>query len=113
MIETPRLLTLTESASHRMLDWVEQTEEAIGVRVSTKKSGCSGYSYQIEICCDLNTSDWLEEHQTLRVYIDQSSIKQVSGMEIDCVQEGLNRSLVFNNPNAINVCGCGNSFGIK
>jgi iron-sulfur cluster assembly protein len=37
----------------------------------------------------------------------------VRNTEIDYVKEGVNGVVRFNNPNAVNECGCGESFSVS
>jgi Fe-S cluster assembly iron-binding protein IscA len=36
----------------------------------------------------------------------------VQGTEVDYATEGLNSTIKFNNPNAQDLCGCGESFSV-
>jgi len=46
-----------------------------------------------------------------RIVVDAASLPYVQGTTLDVVQEGLARRLRFANPNALQTCGCGESFG--
>lgn len=81
------------------------------IRLSLKVSGCTGYKYVIDevqssekddICINLDNG--------VVLYVDAENLSALRGMEIDYVQEGLNKNLVLNNPNVTNACGCGESF---
>jgi len=48
----------------------------------------------------------------VRVVIDRASLPFVQGTRVDLVQEGLARRVRFDNPNARQTCGCGESFGV-
>jgi iron-sulfur cluster assembly protein len=47
----------------------------------------------------------------VRIAVDPASLPRVQGTTVDLVQEGLARRLRFDNPNARQSCGCGESFG--
>ena len=47
----------------------------------------------------------------MRVAVDALSLPYLQGASVDLVQEGLARRLRFDNPNAQQRCGCGESFG--
>ena len=49
----------------------------------------------------------------LTVYVDVGSMPYLRGTELDMVQQGVNRTLQFNNPNVSVACGCGESFDIS
>lgn len=40
-------------------------------------------------------------------------LEYLKGTEIDCIKEGLNEQLKFNNPNVKSACGYGESFKIE
>ncbi|RMD49011.1 MAG: iron-sulfur cluster assembly accessory protein, partial [Ignavibacteria bacterium] len=45
-------------------------------------------------------------------FVDGKSLFYLSGTELD-FSDGLNgKGFVFNNPNAVKTCGCGESFGV-
>lgn len=87
---------------------------AQAVRLSVKQSGCTGYSYVVDLVSEARPDDVtvnLDDDMTL--LIDPESLSMVAGTEIDMVQEGVNRQLQFLNPNASDYCGCGESFNIQ
>ena len=45
--------------------------------------------------------------------VDRASIPVLQGTTVDYVREGLNFLLKFENPNAQDHCGCGESFNIR
>ncbi|MEM1412888.1 MAG: iron-sulfur cluster assembly accessory protein, partial [Pseudomonadota bacterium] len=55
----------------------------------------------------------LFEDQGVQVVVDPESLPLVNGSTIDFVTEGLNRTFKFENPNATEECGCGESFTIQ
>lgn len=87
-----------------------ETEKAI--RISVKKSGCTGYAYVIDY--GENKADGDSEHNFdgLTVFIAPKAMEMITGSEIDLVQQGLNKSIAFNNPNVTASCGCGSSFSV-
>jgi len=48
----------------------------------------------------------------VKIFIDAAAIMFILGSEMDYVEEQLESKFVFNNPNAKNVCGCGESFSV-
>jgi iron-sulfur cluster assembly accessory protein len=51
------------------------------------------------------------ESAGVRIAVDPASLPRVQGTTVDLVREGLARRLRFDNPNARQSCGCGESFG--
>lgn len=86
-------------------------QDFAGVRLSLKKSGCTGYKYVIEEVAAPEEGDVVTILDNgVQLYLSARDVGALSGMELDYVQEGVNRKLVINNPNAKDACGCGESF---
>lgn len=106
-------VTLTESASQRVKSMIEKRGKGIGLRVSTKVSGCAGFAYVVDYADEVNEEDLVFESFGTQVVVDPKSLKNIDGMEIDYVRESLlNEGFEFNNPNVKDSCGCGESFTV-
>ncbi|MEL6123192.1 MAG: iron-sulfur cluster assembly accessory protein [Bacteroidota bacterium] len=80
-----------------------------GLRVGVKGGGCAGFSYVLGFDIQKD-KDQLYEADGLTILMEKAHGIYLIGMEIDW-HEGLNnRGFVFNNPNATESCGCGESF---
>jgi iron-sulfur cluster assembly protein len=105
-------ITLTQAAADRMSSFLANRGKGVGVRLGVKTSGCSGMAYVMEFVDDLNDDDEVFEERGVRVIIDRKSLVYLDGTEVDYGKEGLNEGFKFNNPNARNECGCGESFTV-
>jgi iron-sulfur cluster assembly protein len=105
-------ITLTQAAADRMSTFLANRGKGIGVRLGVKTSGCSGMAYVMEFVDDLNDDDKVFEERGVKVIIDPKSLVYLDGTEVDYGKEGLNEGFKFNNPNARNECGCGESFTV-
>ncbi len=105
-------IQLTEVAAQRVHQFLEK-EGGVALRVGVRKTGCSGWAYVVELARDIPAEDHLFEDQGVRVVVDAESLPLVDGSTIDFVTEGLNRTFKFDNPNATEECGCGESFTIQ
>jgi iron-sulfur cluster assembly protein len=105
-------ITLTQAAADRMSAYLANRGKGVGVRLGVKTSGCSGMAYVMEFVDDLNDDDEVFEERGVRVIIDPKSLLYLDGTEVDYGKEGLNEGFKFNNPNAKNECGCGESFTV-
>lgn len=106
-------ISMTERAMSQTRKWLSKTG-GIGLRLSTKETGCSGLEYVIDIIYEVNPTDLIsriDNHVT--VYIDSQAFAFLKGSKLDYVQDGLNYKFIFENPNATGVCGCGESFTVK
>jgi Fe-S cluster assembly protein SufA len=81
------------------------------VRIHLEKSGCSGYKYVLDEVASPEEGDVvIELEEGVSVCMPEKDVPSLRGMVLDYVQEGVNRNLVINNPNAKDACGCGESF---
>ncbi len=86
--------------------------ENFGLRVGVKGGGCSGLTYTIQFDEASKESDTVIESDNIKLFVDGKSLFYLSGTELDFT-DGLNgRGFIFNNPNAVKTCGCGESFGV-
>lgn len=111
------MITLTDAAVEHIQKMLTKENDAIGFRLSLKKTGCSGYAYVPELVKQANPAD---EHfmtqQGLHVYVDKTHEIFLRGVIVDYMADntGLKQKrLVFINPNEKNRCGCGESFTIE
>ncbi len=106
-------ISLTERAVAYLQRSLHGKEGIVGIRLGVKPSGCSGYSYTIDFAKERAMEDKLYEISGISILIDPKSFEVLQGMEVDCVQEGLNEYLRYNNPNVKSACGCGESFSVE
>lgn len=105
-------ITISESAASQIRHVLEERGSGLGLRVAIKPSGCSGYSYVLDIADDLRDGDVAFEERGVKVLVDKEALEILDGTEVDYVSEGLNRFFRFNNPNVTDECGCGESFNV-
>lgn len=108
-------VTLTEVAEIRLRTFLRATNKGNdtserGIRLAVRDGGCSGYEYVLNIADQPETNDVLDEHGSLKVYIDPSSAPLLEGVVIDYVEGLIESGFKFSNPNASSTCGCGQSF---
>jgi iron-sulfur cluster assembly protein len=107
-------VSFTDAALKHVLAYLDKQESTQGIRLSVKKTGCSGYSYVVDYVESPAEKDIvIELGSHYVVCIDKLSYPYLKGMEIDYVKEGLNNKFMFNNPNQTGQCGCGESFTIE
>ena len=84
----------------------------MALRLGVRKTGCSGWAYTVQLDNEIAPDDAVFEDRGIKVVIDAESLPYLDGSEIDFVADGLNRTFQFNNPNATDECGGGESFTI-
>ncbi len=105
-------IQLTDIAAQRVKHFLEK-ESGMALRLGVRKTGCSGWAYEVSIASELGDNDQLFEDKGVRIVIDNDSLPYLTGSKIDFTTSGLNRTFQFDNPNATDECGCGESFTIS
>ncbi|UJP06197.1 MAG: iron-sulfur cluster assembly accessory protein [Nitrosomonas sp.] len=106
-------ITLTENAARFIRQQFTKRGGSIAFRIGIKKSGCSGFAYTFDYADEIKSDDQLFESQETKIVVNKDNLAYLDGSQIDFVQEGLNGTFRFVNPNIDNTCGCGDSFSIK
>lgn len=110
-------LIVTEAASTYLRKKIELAA-GIGLRVSIKKTGCSGYSYVPEVTSVVVATDVVvQAGNGVTIYLDATWLHLLDGIKIDYLEEeksGLKqKKLLFTNEKESGRCGCGESFHIE
>ncbi|MHC9085194.1 HesB/IscA family protein [Luteimonas sp. RIT-PG2_3] len=103
-------ISLTPAALDRVKRFLASNPDALGMRFGVKRTGCSGWGYEVELAHASTPDDSVSEQDGVRIYVDPTSVQMVDGTTIDFVRKGLNHEFVFDNPKAAAACGCGESF---
>ncbi|MDJ0880054.1 MAG: iron-sulfur cluster assembly accessory protein [Gammaproteobacteria bacterium] len=106
-------IQLTEKAAERVIKMLDKRGHGLGLRLSTKPSGCTGFAYEVDYADEVDQDDHLFETNGVKVIVDADSLKLIDGTTVDYVKmNALNEGFDFINPNVKDVCGCGESFKI-
>ena len=105
-------IQLTDNAAQRVKHFLEK-ENGLALRLGVRKTGCSGWAYEVSIASELGSDDQIFEDKGVRIIVDNDSLPFLQGSRIDFTVSGLNRTFQFDNPNATDECGCGESFTIS
>jgi iron-sulfur cluster assembly protein len=106
-------ISITPAASERMRHFLATTPGAAGVRFGVRRTGCSGFSYVVDLADAVSADDQTLDLDGVRLIVDAKSLPLVDGTVIDFQRQGLNAAFVFHNPNATGECGCGESFTVS
>lgn len=111
----PNLSTLTitdraQSELHKIMH-EENAIEKNGIRIQIQQGGCSGLVYKINFG-EPGTEDTVLKLKGIEVYIDPKSNDYLKGVYLDYQSGFSGRGFVFDNPQAVKTCSCGDSFKI-
>ncbi|MEM9303201.1 MAG: iron-sulfur cluster assembly accessory protein [Pseudomonadota bacterium] len=105
-------ISVTASAAEHIKGYLER-DPGQGLRLGVKKTGCSGWAYEVSVARQAEEDDVVFEDLGVAVIVAREILTMVEGTIIDFVTSGLNSHFVFRNPNVEDECGCGESFAVS
>ena len=109
----PQALILTPGAVARIAALMAKAPaDAIGVKLSTPRRGCSGLAYSVDYVSEAKPLDERIDTPGGTLFVDGGSILYLIGSTMDWVEDDFTAGFVFQNPNAKGSCGCGESFTV-
>ena len=109
----PAAVSLTPAAEARVAALMARApEDAIGVKLSTPRRGCSGLAYSVDYVSEEAPFDEKIVTSGGTFYIDGASVLYLVGSTMDWREDDFAAGFVFENPNAKGACGCGESFTV-
>lgn len=109
----PAAVNLTPAAEARIAKLMaEAPADAIGVKLSTPRRGCSGLAYSVDYVTEADKFDERIETPGGTFFIDGASVLYLVGSTMDWAEDDFTAGFVFENPNAKGACGCGESFTV-
>ncbi|MBS3747554.1 MAG: iron-sulfur cluster assembly accessory protein [Wenzhouxiangellaceae bacterium] len=108
---THKQISLTDAAARRVESFL-QREGGAGLRLGVRRTGCSGWAYVVDLAGEVLDSDEVFEDRGVRILVDREALPLLAGTQVDFVQQGLNHTFEFSNPNVTDECGCGESFAV-
>ena len=112
-----KVISLTDAAAARIREIMAQAPggdaPALGLRVGVKKGGCAGMEYTFEVARETNKGDEVVTEKDATVIVDAKAVLFLLGTQLDFKSDRFSSTFVFNNPNQVSACGCGESVEIK
>jgi len=110
----PGVMTLTEAAAARVRELMDNAgEDVAGLRVGVRNGGCAGMAYTMDFAGAPDPLDEIVEDKGVKILIDPKAILFLLGTEMDFRRDKLSSGFVFNNPNQVGACGCGESVSLR
>ncbi len=110
----PQVMTLTDAAAARVREILAKSDKpVVGLRIGVKNGGCAGMEYTMEWAEAQQPFDEVVEDKGVKVLIDAKAMMFLLGTEMDFQTSTLKSGFVFNNPNQVSACGCGESVQLK
>ena len=110
----PAVMTLSDEAAARVREIVANAEPPLaGLRVGIKKGGCAGMEYTMEAVSVPDPTDEVVEAGDARVFVDKAAVLFLLGCRMDYEVTRFRSGFVFQNPNEVSACGCGESVELR
>ncbi|WVR07455.1 hypothetical protein IAU60_004496 [Kwoniella sp. DSM 27419] len=107
-------ITMTPAAISRLEQLVASPTEPKLLRISVKSRGCAGMAYHLDYVPPPGGKfDEVVEQDGVKVLIDSKALFSIIGSRMDWRDNRLSAGFVFDNPNVVDTCGCGESFNIR
>jgi iron-sulfur cluster assembly protein len=103
-------MRLTDAAASRIQELTKRADsEIVGLRVGIKNGGCAGQSYTVEYAHEVRPTDEVVEDKGVKILVDPKAVLFLLGTEMDYKTDKMSAQFIFNNPNQVGACGCGES----
>ena len=114
-MQLDEIIKVTPAALDYLKSLVGKKDGALGFYLQVKNSGCSGFRYNPTIIKQEPTEEFISaDFSGLKIFVAQDALKMLQGTTIDCKELALRqKQIIYKNPNAEDVCGCGESFNVK
>ena len=110
----PQVMKLTDAAAERVREIMAKSDKpVVGLRIGVKNGGCAGMEYTMEWAEEQKPFDEVVEDKGVKVLVDAKAMMFLLGTEMDYQTSTLKSGFVFNNPNQVSACGCGESVQLK
>ena len=106
-------VTITEKAAGEVKRVIseKQMPEGTVLRVGVAGGGCSGFQYALGFDTDTNEAeDFISDQHGIKVAVKKKFALHLDGTTVDFYDGLEKRGFIFENPNAVRTCGCGQSF---
>ena len=106
----PQVMKLTDAAAARIKELLADAQKPIvGVRVGVRNGGCAGMAYTMEYAERAEPTDEVVEDKGVKILVDPKAVLFLLGTEMDYKADKMQAQFIFNNPNQVSACGCGES----
>ncbi len=95
---------------HRMQNQRRQSDSYF--RLNVLAGGCHGLRYDMQLIDQLNPDEQILRQQGVAIVVSDRTALQVTGLQIDFADDLMGGAFQFQNPQAVKICDCGNSFAL-
>ena len=108
------VVKLSDAAVARIRSIVANATTPIaGLRLGIEKGGCAGMTYRFEMVAEPDPKDDVVVQDGVTVFVEPAATLYLLGTTVDFKTDKMTSTFVFENPNQISACGCGESVSIR
>lgn len=109
-----QVMSLTDAAADKVREIIARSPKPLaGVRVGVKNAGCAGMAYTLDAVETPNPADDVVTDKGVTVFVDAKATMYLLGSVMDHRTDKFASTFVFENPNEVSACGCGESVQLK
>ena len=109
-----QVMSITDAAAEKVREIVTRFDPPLaGVRVGVKNAGCAGMAYTLDPVEQANPADDVVSDKGVTVFVDSKALLFLLGSVMDHRTTRMSSGFVFDNPNQVSACGCGESVKLK
>ena len=114
MTETVSKIVIADGAIAEVKRLLKQNDlpDTAGIRIGVQGGGCSGFTYTLKFDYKSAEGDEVLEQDGIKLFCDPKSLIYLRGTRLTWTDGLQGRGFQFENPNASNTCGCGESFSV-
>ena len=92
---------------------LRRNQQEARLRLGVQAGGCAKFCYTIDFDDEINPGDRIYNCEGIYVIVDTPSLNYINGLTLDYSEDLMGGGFRFHNPNALESCGCGNSFSVE
>jgi iron-sulfur cluster assembly accessory protein len=81
-------------------------------RLGIQPSNCLPLAYTMDFDDTIQPDDQVYESEGVQIVVSQKTLPYMDGLVLDYSEDLMGGGFRFHNPNAVQNCGCGNSFAV-
>lgn len=110
----PQVLSITDHAAERIREIMARHDPPLaGLRVGVKNAGCAGMAYTLDPVEEPDARDDIVTDKGVTLYVDAKATLFLLGSVMDHRTTKFASTFVFDNPNQVSECGCGESVKLE
>ena len=108
------VITITESAQD-YINQILKSNQSKALKLGFDNKGCSGHKYTFDLVdtAAIGKFDETIELSNGTVFVAATSVMGLIGSVLDLHESQFDRHLLWQNPQAVDLCGCGESFQLS